>query len=78
VITAGSPGRRWPGTKPGTRSSTPTTSTTWQAKALAQATALDDELTALLALLQPGDLLTKAKAIQADASALAELIKEHQ
>ncbi len=54
------------------------TPTTWQAKALAQATALDDELTGLLALLQPGDALTKAKAIQADASVLATLIKGHQ
>jgi hypothetical protein len=54
------------------------TATTWQAKALAQATALGTELTALQAMLQPGDALTKAKAIQADASALADLIKEHQ
>ncbi|HEX6933744.1 MAG TPA: N-acetylmuramoyl-L-alanine amidase [Streptosporangiaceae bacterium] len=55
-----------------------TPSATWQAKAYAQATALGAELTALVALLQPGDALTKAKAIQADASELADLIKQHQ
>jgi hypothetical protein len=55
---------------------TPTES--WQANALTQANALSTELTALAGLLQPGDALTKAKASQADAAALAALLGEHQ
>ncbi len=55
-----------------------TKTVTWQAKALTQAKALGDDLTALVALLQPGDAQTKAQAIQAEAAALADLIGHNQ
>jgi hypothetical protein len=50
----------------------------WQAKALKQATAIGKEVAVLAAALQPGDAVIKAKAIEADVTALAELLKRHQ
>lgn len=50
----------------------------WQARALANAAAIETGATELVGLLQPGDALTKAQAIETRAAALVELLKAHQ
>jgi len=51
---------------------------TWQARALADAEQIEAGANSLAALLTPGDTLTRAQAIEAEAAALVTLLKAHQ